>query len=79
MKIFIIALCSVLIMGCASVGTRQKWKLEVLDKEGKIEEKAKWENVERYICRGAGCKVDFKNETMEGGTLIPDIPVKLNN
>ncbi|MGR3219501.1 MAG: hypothetical protein ACUZ8H_06750, partial [Candidatus Anammoxibacter sp.] len=54
-------------VGCASVGTYQTWKTEVLDEEGIVENKAKWVNKERYICRAVGCKVDFKNQTMEGG------------
>jgi len=53
-------------MGCASVGTHQTW------------ENGKWVNDERYICRGAGCEVDFTNKTMKGGTFLPDIPLKVN-
>ncbi len=66
------------IMGCASIGTQQEWKPKIVDKEGEIIEKARWVNKERYICKGAGCKVDFKNQTMEGGTLIPSIPIRVN-
>jgi len=66
MKEFILILYIFFAMGCASVGTHQEWKCG-------------WVNTERYICKGAGCDVDFKNKTMKGGTFIPEIPLKVNN
>ena len=78
MKTTILTISVLLLMGCASMGTQQKWILPVIDEDGKIEEKGKWENEKRYICKGVGCKVDFKNETMEGGTYLPSMPVRVN-
>lgn len=67
MRNYILIIMVVFFVGCSSVGTYQTW------------EEGKWTNKERYICRGAGCEVDFKNETMKGGSFIPDIPLKVNN
>jgi len=65
-KTIIIALISMALSGCSSVGTYQTW------------EDSTWVNEERYICKGVGCDVDFKEQRMKGGTFIPEIPLKVN-
>ena len=77
MKI-LLTLSVLLFMGCASVGTQQNWIPPVIAEDGKVEEKGKWVNEKRYICKGAGCEVDFKNETMKGGTYLPPIPIRVD-
>lgn len=59
------------VMGCASVGTKYIWdegSKNILGKKGK------WKPVEKYECKGTGCNVDFKNQTMEGGSFMPTLP-----
>jgi hypothetical protein len=74
----IIALCGlIMLVGCApAVATHYTWNPQLRHwffLEGG------WEPEERMVCTNAGCKADFEKNTIENGTLLPSIPMKLEN
>ncbi len=66
----ILAFLLIFMAGCATVAQKQVWS-----PRGGKNQKGKWVNVERYICRGSGCKAEFDTGgKVEGGTFVPNLP-----
>ena len=65
--IFLIIILS--LTGCASVS--EDWQ--------RNKETGEMELQSRLTCRGTGCKSDHEKRTMEGGTFLPPVPIKVDN
>lgn len=68
MKKYLIALCSILILAGCAVGDVYIPELVV----NGVKPTGKMIRIKRYKLFGLGAKMDFKNETAEAGSLLPD-------
>ena len=69
MSLRILVFLLVFLSGCATVAQKEVWKPRANGNKGK------WQPIERYICKGSGCRADFETGgKVEGGTFIPNLP-----